>query len=69
MVVCIRVNPCNLQLLNDLVKDNKGKAIDSNSEDVQNNYKGNHNIDIDKIIEVDTESFANKFEEQKDKEY
>ena len=67
MGVCIRVNPCNLRLLNDLVKDNKGKAIDSNSQDRQNNYEGNHHIDIDKTIEVDTENFSNKFEEQKDK--
>ena len=67
MGVCIRVNPCNLRLLNDLVKDNKGKAIDSNSQDGQNNYERNHYIDIDKTIEVDTENFSNKFEEQKDK--
>ena len=64
----IRVNPCNLQLENDPVKGHKGETVDSDSKDVQNDYKENQNIDTKMTIEVNTENVSNEFKEQKDKE-
>ena len=67
-VIYVRVNPCNLQLVNDPVKDHKGKTVDNDSQDVQNDSKENQNINTNMIIEVDTENVSNEFKEQKDKE-
>ena len=66
--VYARVNPCNLQLVNDPVKDYKRETVDKDSPDVQNYSKENQNINTDMIIEVDTENVSNEFEEQKYKE-
>ena len=65
--IYVRVNTCNLQLVNDSVKNVKWK-LDKDSPDVQNYSKEKQNINTDVIIEVDTENVSNKFEEQKDKE-
>ena len=64
----IRVNPCNLQLTNDPVKDHNGETVDNDSQDVQNYSKENQNINTDMITEKDTENVSNEFEEQKNKE-
>ena len=37
--IYIRVNTCNLQLVNDPVRDHKGEIVDNDSQDVQNNSK------------------------------
>ena len=66
--IYIRVNPCNLQLVNGPVKDHKGETVDNNSQDVQSNSKENQNINTNMIIELDTKNVSNEFEEQKDKE-
>ena len=66
--IYIRVNPCNLQLANDPVKDHKGETVDNDSQDVQNYSKENQNINTDTITEKDTENVSNEFEEQKNKE-
>ena len=66
--VYVRVNQCNLQLVNDPVKDHKGETVDNDSQDVQNYSKENQNINTDMTIEVDTENASNEFEEQKHKE-
>ena len=65
--IYVRVNTCNLQLVNDSVKNVKWK-LDKDPPDVQNYSKEKQNINTDVIIEVDTENVSNKFEEQKDKE-
>ena len=40
----VRVNPCNLQLVKDPLKDHKGETVDNDSQDVQNYSKENENI-------------------------
>ena len=66
--IYVRVNLCNLKLVNDPVKDHKGESVDNYTQDVENNYKQTQNKDTDMIIEVDKENVSNKLEEQKDKE-
>ena len=34
--IYVGVNPCNLQLMNDPVKEHKGETVDNDSQDVQN---------------------------------
>ena len=62
--IYVRVNPCNLQLVNDPVKDYEGETVDNDS----NCSKENQNISTDMIFEVDTENVSNEFEEQRVKE-
>ena len=62
--IYVRVNPCNLQLVNDPVKDHKGETVGNDFQDVQNYSKETQNINTDMIIEVDTENVSNEFEEQ-----
>ena len=52
--IYVRVNPCNLKLVNVPVKHHKGETVDNDSQDVQNYSKENQNINTDMIIEVDT---------------
>ena len=66
--IYVRVNPCNLKLVNVPVKHHKGETVDNDSQDVQNYSKENQNINTDMTIEVDTENASNEFEEQKHKE-
>ena len=65
--IYVRLNPCNLQLVNDPVKDHTGETVDNDSQDVQNYSKENQNINADMIIKADTENVSNEFEEKKDK--
>ena len=64
MEVYVRVNPCNLQLVKNSVKDHKWETVDNNSQDVQNYSKENQNINTDMITEVDTENVSNESEQQ-----
>ena len=66
--IYVRVNQCNLLLVNDSVKEKKKETVDNNCQDLHNNYKQNQNIDTNMMFKMGAKNVSREFEEQKEHE-